>query len=385
MTRFSRSPFTGIQRMGAFVAICALLAACGKSASPPPEAPPVSVVSMTVRATDLVIAYKGSATLEAWDKADVASEITGQVRDVFRDEGDVVSAGALLARLDPSVLSASASEVAARLTDANIALSEARDDRDRIARLRKEGVASQEELDKAEVKLRRAHEGVAAIRGSSGAVEAQLARTAITAPIAGVVTRRWIERGETASTGKALFRVENLAALKAVLNVPEQDVGSMKTGDSVMVSVAGETEADRLLSGIVTYVSPAADAMARTVKVEARVDNRDAAIRSGVFATVSVIRSVRANAVAVPKTAVAYRADGTAALYVIEGGVVHRRDVKLGAAGETMVEVLSGLRTGETIVPIDVATLTDGVKVSAAGTGAASAPERSTRPTSDTP
>ncbi len=341
------------------IGVITLMSACGKPA-PAPETPPVSVVSMTVHPTVLVIAYKGSATLEAADKADVSAEITGRVRDLLADEGDEVRAGALLARLDPSVLASSASEASARLADAQIALDDARQDRERIARLRREGVASQEEMDKGAMRVKRAEEGVAAIRGSSSAATAQLARASIVSPIPGVVTRRWVEIGETASTGKMLFRIEDLTSLKAVLNVPEREVGTIAAGDRVEITVDGGT-----ITGQVTYVSPSADPVARTVKIEALIPNDTGRVRSGVFVEVSVIRAVLPNIIAIPKTALVYRSSGAAALYVIENDVVKRREVQLGASTETLVEIREGLRSGETIVPADVSTLSDGVKVSA--------------------
>lgn len=348
---------------GAILAIAlaasVFLTACGKEAPAPVEAPPVRVVVGAVEAGSLLATYRASATMEAWEKADVSAEVAGVVRNLGADEGDFVRAGQLLAQLDAAVLSSNVAEVAARLSDAEIAAADARTNLERVEMLRREGAASQSELDNARTRLQRAEEGISALRGTRAAAAAQLAKTALLAPISGSVTQRNIELGEMASPGRILFRVENLSALKAVMRIPAHEIRGIEVDDRVFL---GTPEGDSL-TGKIIFISPAADPSNRTVKIEARFDNPGNRVRSGIFGEAVIVRSEIPRAVRIPKTALVRQDDDAGVVFVVEGGVARKREVRLGESNEIFVQVLAGLREGELIVSADHAGLADGVKV----------------------
>lgn len=350
----------------AFVA-SVFLTACGREAPAPTEAPPVRVAIAAVEAGPLLVTYRASATMEAWEKADVAAEVAGVVRRMGVEEGDFVRAGSLLAQLDVAVLSSNVAEVAARLADAEIAADDARTNLGRVETLHREGAVSRAELDSARTRLQRAEEGISALRGTRGAASAQLAKATLLAPISGWVTQRNIEPGEMAAPGRVLFRVENLSALKAVMQIPAAEIRGMDPGDRVVVQTADGDS----LAGEIIFISPAADPATRAVKVEARFDNPARRVRSGVFGEALIVRSEIPSAVRIPKTALTHRDGDSGVVFVVEDGFARRREVRLGEANETFVQVLAGLREGERIVPADHTALADGVRIAPAGeTGA---------------
>lgn len=338
---------------------CLLLVSCGKKA-PPAETPPAVVEAIEAALSPFVASTRTSASLEPWEHAEISSEILGRIRFLGAKEGDPVRAGSVLARLDASVLAGNVAEVDARLSDAELALSDARHELDRAERLRREGVASQQELDNARIRVERAEESVRAVGGSRSATAAQMGKTVLTSPISGVVTSREIELGEMASPGRQIFRIENLSAIKVVMQLPEQDVHDLRAGNPVVVfGSAGDT-----FTGTVTYISPAADPQARTVKVEARVENREGRLRSGIFSEVEIIRGTIPSIVVVPRRVFASHTNDTGILFVINGDKLTHREVRIQAIGEEAVAIASGLAPGERVVGSDVATLTDGLRVS---------------------
>lgn len=362
MRKMNRTWHRAVSTAAVAFAASVFLTACGKEAPAPAEAPPVRVAVAAVEAGPLLVTYRVSATMEAWEKADVSAEVPGVVRTMGVEEGDFVRAGALLARLDAAVLSSNVAEVAARMADAEIAAADARTNLERVETLRREGAASQSELDNARTRLQRAEEGIAALRGTRSAASAQLAKTTLLAPIAGLVTQRNIEPGEMASPGRVLFRVENLSALKAVMRIPAQEMRGMEIGDQVIVSTA---EGDSL-TGKIIFISRAADPTTRTVKVEARFDNPASRVRSGIFGEALIVRTEIPRTVRIPKTALARQDGDEGVVYVVEGGVARKREVRLGESSESFFQVLAGLREGERIVPADHTALADGVKVAPA-------------------
>lgn len=338
---------------------CLLLVSCGKKTENAPEAPAIVVEAIEATLSPFVDAYRTSASLEPWEHADIASEIPGRVLHLGAKEGDRVRAGSVLARLDAAVLAGNVAEVQSRSSDAGLALTDAKADLSRVERLHREGVASQQELENARIRVERAEEAVRGGRGSTSAISAQMNKTVIVSPIHGVVTFRGIERGEMASPGQLLFRVENLSSIKVVMQLPAQDVRNIRIGNTVQVfDSSGDT-----FTGKVTYVSPSADPQTRTVKVEATVDNREGRLRSGIFAEAEIVRSTIPSVVVVPRRVFATQTMDTGVLFVIEGDKIRRREVRIAAHGEESTAITDGLRAGEKVVGSDVATLTDGARV----------------------
>lgn len=361
MTRLPRRAASA-SVLTAALAAAVLLGACGREA-PPVEAPAVSIEAVTVSPRDFVVSYRGPASLEAWKTSDLGAEPSGRIRWMGAEEGDSVRAGQEIVRIEAAVQEARAGEAAARIADAEVALESARTNLERVRRLHREGVASRQEIEGAEALHARAGEAVAAARASAEAAGGEAAKMTIRAPFDGVVTMREHEVGEIVGAAARIYRVEDLSAIKAVVAVPEVEVGGIAVGARAMLRLAdGET-----VTGAVSYVSPAADDSSRAVKVEIRVVNAGRRLRSGGFAEAEIIREVRRGALLVPRAALLQVSDGRGILYAVEGAAARKREVRLGGSDDYLFQVVEGLAAGDRIAVSGVAQLADGVRVRVIG------------------
>ena len=225
-------------------------------------------------------------------------------------------------------------------------------------------------IAQAQGQLRAAQQGVVAARaGESGSLavvrgaQSQLANTRIVAPFAGVVQERIMGPGELASPGMPVVRIVSGGAVKIEAGVPERYAGAIRIGATVQVTPgAGEPRGGR-----VTFVGIAVDPQTRTFPVEIQVDNGDGALKPAMVVRLAVTRQILENVVVVPRDAVVRDGDATAVMVAVRGPqggtVAERREVELGPTSGPNVVVLSGVRTGESIVVSGQSGLAEGAAV----------------------
>ena len=189
-----------------------------------------------------------------------------------------------------------------------------------------------------------------------------LADTVVKAPFAGVVGERLVSVGDYVQRGTKVASVMRTNPLRVQLTVPEQ----YSTGIAVGRSVSFEVDASpgQKFTGQVRYVSPALEANSRTLVVEAVVPNDSGALKPGAFATALIEQANQSPAILTPVNAVRTVA-GTSRVFVVTGGKVEERIVTVGQQVGDLIEITSGLKTGETVATSNVTQLADGVPVAA--------------------
>jgi membrane fusion protein (multidrug efflux system) len=204
------------------------------------------------------------------NRAAVSAKILGRIVELAADEGDTVQQGQLLVRLDDTDLLAREGQAQASLglAQENVQVSavevqRARDDFDRAATQIRSNVIPQEQydhaktaLDLAEVRRRVALAQVQTARAELQVVETQLANTVITAPLTGVVARRWVLPGDVVQPGQPIFAIYDLSNLWVTANFEETKIGRIQAGDLVTVSV--DAYPDREFTGKVLWLGAAA-------------------------------------------------------------------------------------------------------------------------------
>jgi multidrug efflux pump subunit AcrA (membrane-fusion protein) len=171
----------------------------------------------------------------------------------------------------------------------------------------------------------------------------------IYAPLDGVVTERLANVGLNVDPSTKLFTIVDLATVWVVADVYEKDLASVPLGASVTFTTAAYP--DRLLEGRVSYIDPQMTAATRTVKVRVEVANPRGDLRPGMYATVLIHTTATGTTILIPRTAIQQVADRQV-VYVKSqeaGGFIEREIKSIGSGGDR-VEVLSGLRPGDTIV-----------------------------------
>lgn len=376
-------------------------AACssGDARTKDPNAEPPAVAVAPVAAVERPIArfIRVSGSLMAEEQADVAAEIAGRVVATPVERGTRVAQGAELVRLSPVETAASldeavanAAQIEARLAltadggfevtkvpevaNAKAALSLAEAEFDRIAKLLDQRVVSQSEYDQRRTQVEAARQQYESAKNAAQqqfqALQAARARVTLArkaaadavvrSPFTGIVGQRMVSTGDYVTKGMKIAEVVKITPLRVQLTVPEQFVAAVGVGQPVAFAV--DAFPQRTFDGKVRYVSPALRADQRALTVEAVVPNDNGELKPGMFATALVQQVAKTAAILVPETAV-QTAAGTSRVYVVKGGRVEERVVTTGQKVDSLVEISSGLKTGEQVATAGVAQLVDGVKI----------------------
>lgn len=262
---------------------------------PVPE-PPRQAIAVSVSSRGEKTKPRSAPLIEAFTEPyrdiAVAAPEMGTLAELKISEGDVVKQGALLAVMDDDVLQASL-EVARRTMSAEGMLKSAQADLnmkkvelEKLTQLRERNHASQQELSRietellvAEARLLSVQEDLAVKQLEFDRIEAQLAQRKIVAPIDGIISELFREKGEFVSpSDPTIARIVQLDPLLVVFSLP---LGQRKdvTKDQRVTLKIGEEE--RIQEGIVEYVSPTSDPSNSSVRVKVRIPNSDSNFQSG--------------------------------------------------------------------------------------------------------
>ncbi|WP_058484879.1 efflux RND transporter periplasmic adaptor subunit [Defluviitalea phaphyphila] len=199
------------------------------------------------------------------------------------------------------------------------------------------------------------------------ALEIQLANaydslndTSVKSPIDGIVSSRMIDPGEMVSAAIAPFTIVQMDTVFVDVNVSEQIINKIKTGQDVDIYV--KSAFDEPFKGIIKTISPVANENTLTYPVKIEIDNKDSILKPGMFAEVEFSIDTVDNTIIVPREAVLTEGD-IDYVYVIDGDKAKKVEVELGLDNGEKVEVVTGLKEGDQIVVRGQNYLEDGGKV----------------------
>jgi HlyD family secretion protein len=345
-----------------------------------------------VESRDLVATVIASGKIEPERAVDIASDITGRIIYLPVDEGQFVTRGQLLLRIDPTQFQANVQQAEAGLSSARASELQAITNRDQAKRnldraveLRRMDSNTEEQLETS----RSTYDVAVAVAESQGHQVAQaearlreaneqLSKTTLISPMDGQITRLAVEEGEVAlastfsrETG-LLMTVSDLSVIQVSVRVDETDVVRLAESDSAEVTI--DAFPDTTFSGRVTRVSQSATQVSATggtgdravdYDVEIRLDDPPPGVRPDLSASAKIITDTRGNALSVPIIALTVRehhpistetvpqdttATETEGVFVVTDGIAHFIPVRVGIAGEEHFEVVSGLSAGDSIV-----------------------------------
>jgi RND family efflux transporter MFP subunit len=322
-----------------------ILAACSRSdAPPPPETlPTVPVHVVTVDASTHQASEEVVGTVRAKLRASLEAKVSGRIEQFHAVPGQAVQPGDVLVELD-------AREVRARVDQALALHHQAERDLVRFKALLEQEAVTRAEFDAAQARY---------IVADAAAIEARtlLDHTRIIAPFRGIITRKLADVGDLAHPGRPLLELEDPSHLRFEAHVPESLFTRIERDAQCAVRV---TALNLELKGTVSEIAPVADPGSRTSLVKLDLPTTPG-LRSGQFGRLLVPTADRA-ALRVPSTAVIQRGQ-LELLFVVQDNRAQLRIVKTGKRWADEVELVSGIRTGETIVATGAAPLRDGQSV----------------------
>lgn len=316
-----------------------------------------------------------TGTLVPREEVLVSPQVEGfAIVEVLAEEGDVVAAGQVLARLsretietslmqnaaqalraDAATAQARASVVEAQATraQADLALVRTRDllatgnaarevfeTRDAAARI------AAARIEAATNVLRAAEADRALAEAQRRELQVRLARTELRAPVAGVVSRRAARLGAVVmGAGDPLFRIIEGGSVELEADVPETSLARLRPGQSASIDVFGVPR-----TGRVRLVSPEVSRTTRLGRVRVSLDGQAGGLPVGGFARATV-ETARKDGVLAPLSAVLFQADGVV-MQVVQGGVVETRRVEVGLRDSKQAEIVAGLAEGEDVVAV---------------------------------
>ncbi len=367
-----------------------LAASCGPDAppvapTPPPAAPrEVSVAPVSDAVWERVLRLTGE--LVPAEQSTVSTKLAGRLEELAVDVGTRVTQGQMLARLEARdfelrLQQAAASLQAARallgldeeaqastidpektalVSEMRAALDQARREMARQQSLVSSGTATQSALENATTELSAAESRWQAAKETIATRQAsllqrqveweiakqQLADTKVQAPYDGVVLERLAGRGDSLAAGAPIARMFRDDPLRLRLIVSEQESGLVREGQELRAHFdSGAPD----MTARVTRFSPALGANARTLLIEADLPNPEGRLRPGSFVRAELVLDPEARAVSIPPAALV-RFAGIDKVFVAENDTALERRVTVGRVEKERVEILEGLKVGETVV-----------------------------------
>jgi RND family efflux transporter MFP subunit len=320
------------------------IAACGRAPESAPERarPPVPEgTAFVVADTTLTDGVEAFGNAEPGRRAVLATRLMVRVTEVLVQEGAVVGAGQVLARLDATELDARRERVAAGLSAAEASWRDAETTARRFRALYADSAAPKAQLDQAEAALARAEAGVREARAAGSELDAVGDYATLRAPFAGVIVRREIDPGSLAAPGQPLLIIEDHSELRITVTAPPTAARGVAPRARLGGSIAGLP-----VNAEVEGVVPAPGGHLMTVN--ALVDNRTGEAVPGGAATL-ILPAGRRAARLVPAAAVVREGDLTGVRARRAGGW-ELRWTRLGRVEGGMVEILAGLEAGDTVL-----------------------------------
>jgi membrane fusion protein (multidrug efflux system) len=241
---------------------------------------------------------------------------------------------------------------------------------DRAQQLRRTGSGTEAQVEDLSAQARSVENAVTAAEARRRAAEARLEDLIVRAPFAGRIGSRSVSLGAYIAPGTRITSLDDLSRIRVDFQVPENLLGQLKTGQTVRAtSTAFE---NRSFTGRVTLVDPRVEPASRTVRLTAEFDNKDETLRPGMFLSIALEVLERNDAVLVPEEAVVN--EGLRhVVFVVADGKVDRRLVTIGQRQDARVEIMEGLKAGETVVVRGVQRVRPGAAVTARPVGSPAA------------
>lgn len=348
---------------------------------------------------DLVATVTASGTIRPKTKVDISADITGRITDIGVREGDWVEKGQFLIQIDDAPYQAAVNRAAALLASGEAAVLRAEANRSEAERnLRRarnlhdrEGLISEEAFEQSQTaydvsiaNYQASKAQVDQYKASVDEAREQLAKTRLTAPMAGRVVRLPVEVGEVAVPGTfsretaLLLTIADMSEILAEVQVDETDVVRLAVGDSVRITI--DAYPDTGFVGFISKISnsarltatrTAAGSSDRAVDFDVEITLTDppADIRPDLSTTARIVTDVQEDVLAIPIIALTVRdhevlpnenieqdsaavghSEETEGVFIVRDGLASFIPVKVGIAGEEHFQVLSGLQEGDSIV-----------------------------------
>jgi len=285
----------------------------------------------SVHGFDNAFSFLGS--FDAFRQNTIGSDVSGKIIKMNVQEGDHVSKGQTLAKLDDEMLEL-------QLESAAVNVEMNRNDDTRNQNLIKQNAISGVQSEKTKLALK-------ASEAQYRQIKKQLKNTAIPAPFSGVITKKMVDLGSVIGAGTPLFELTDISSLKLSISVPERDILKFKAGQKV--TLHADVYGNIPFEGKVSSLGVKADA-SHNFKVEILTENsKENTLMAGMYGSVTLNNTKTVNALAIPRKALV-GSTKRPRVYVVKGGKAKLVSFTAGTSDGEFIEVVDGITATDLVI-----------------------------------
>lgn len=314
-------------------------------------ATPVPVEVAQPFRTDIFATYEATATITSDADAPVVARAAGEIIEMLVEEGDRVTEGQVLARLDGERLRL-------EMLAAKANLKQASTEYERNVDLHERGLIAASMFDALQYNLEE-------LEATYELKKLAYDYSNIRAPISGVVSSRYIKLGQHLSINDSAFRITDTAELIAHLQIPQSELSKFAAGNAASIEVASMP--DKGFTATIARISPTINTRNGTFRATALISNAEGNLAPGMFGHFTIAYEQHTDALVIPAEALIDEDDENT-VYVVNDGEVVRRNVEVGIAADGNIEILDGLNEDDVVVVVGHSGLRNGSKVLASNT-----------------
>jgi membrane fusion protein (multidrug efflux system) len=325
---------------------------------------------MTLGSVIQSINYNGD--IKAEFEVKVFSKIPDRIDKFFVDEGDYVQRNAPIASILATTIEQGVRQAEAGLTAARAQESNVKIEFERAQRLYSENAMSQQQFDAIKTQYESVQSQVVQAEAALKSVKSQFSDATITAPISGIIGKRYAEAGDMTSPANPLVSIVQMDKVKIEFSATEEDLGKLATGQKALVTV--KSYPDTVFSGKLMKISPVLDPLTRMADVEVLIDNPLKILKPGMYAEVEVITGEIKDVLVVPRFATIENTTLRSIngedqviknyyVYIINNEIAHQRRLEVLYVNHKNIAVKSGIDLGDKLVVSGQNNLRDSVKV----------------------
>jgi membrane fusion protein, multidrug efflux system len=297
-----------------------------------------------------------SGTLTFIANTTVSSEVSAQIKSLEVTDGQPVKEGQLLLVFDETKIRETANQAQANLQKDEATLTFNKTEWEKNLGLLKSGSVSQTQFDQKLSSYQNAVAQVEADKAVLAKAKEDLKKTRVLSPITGLLSNRYIEKGDWVSEGGKLFLVSDYSRIYLEAFLSDMEVGRLDVGKVVREGVDGDVSVDsypgKNFKGKLTYIQPVAS-QARLFQIRIYLDNPDMVLLQGMFARGRIVVKTIPGVLRVPLGALMeqVRVNDTNTVFLVdENKEAQLTRVKIGTTDPRYAEVLEGLKEGEMVV-----------------------------------
>ncbi|MBK4772494.1 MULTISPECIES: MdtA/MuxA family multidrug efflux RND transporter periplasmic adaptor subunit [unclassified Pantoea] len=332
---------------------------------------PATLVHSGVAATaDVPVYLNALGTVIPNASVTVTSRVAGQLQQVFFTEGQKVSAGQLLAQIDPRSYQATLAQYQGDLSQNQALLHSAQLTLARYKKLAAQDSLSRQDLDSQIATVGQYQGAVAADQAQIASAKLDIEYARITSPISGRVGLRLVDPGNMVQTSDTtgIVVVTQMQPAAVTFSVPQSYIAqltrALRNGQSLPATAFDQDNSTILAQGDVKYISNQIDTSTGTIELKASFPNEDEALFANQFVNLRLQTGTLKNATVIPAQALQLSSDGSFVFIINKDNSVTRKAVTAGPAlGEDRQAILQGVAPGDRLVTEGIDRLTNGSKV----------------------